>query len=61
MTDDNREDDQSYAKSTLGGRTDVIQKKHRILGIHGQWLVNSDLFSFDMREVYQILSTLNEM
>ena len=54
--EDNREDDQSYAKSTLGGKTDVIQKEHRILGI--QWLVDSDLFSFDMRKVYQLLSTV---
>ena len=53
---DNREDDQSYAKSTLNGRIDVTRKEHRILGI--QWLVDSDLFSFDMREVYQLLSTV---
>ena len=33
--DDNREDDQSYAKSTLGGRSDVIQKEHRILRSSG--------------------------
>lgn len=49
-----REDDQSYAKNTLGLRSDEIRKGHKILGI--QWCFDRDVFSFDIGEVSRLLS-----
>ena len=53
-----REDDQSYAKNTLGTRSDVIEEpeSHRILGV--QWEVDRDLLSFNIREIHQFSDTI---
>lgn len=49
-----REDDQSYAKDTLGTKAEQVQKGHKILGI--QWHVDRDVLNFDMGDVSQLMT-----
>ena len=43
------EEDQSYAKSSLGSATDEEQGVHKVLGV--QWDVTQDSFHFDIGDV----------
>ena len=47
------EEDQSYAKSSLGVKLEEKQGIHKILDV--QWVVNEDEFLFDLNEVSTVL------
>ena len=44
-----REEDQSYAKDSLGTRTDITDGRHKILGV--QWDFIQDAFTFNIGDV----------